>query len=326
MKKIFILVLFVCFNFGLANQKKEDRVFTSILKNVSIPNVQKAISDAKTLQENLNKKNFKKLVSSWKKIEALYFAGDIDENYIDTPRYIDVFHNLKEDLNEQMQRVIESNDEPIIALYKNSFKTINALEYVLLNDDEISKRDEVLANIILKSIISNLTEILDVYNQYISQYISNPKTNEKWENSLLINTMIASTYRLKEWRIAEVAGISSKYKNNPDYKRSEYYVSQNSLNAIKTIIQAHKSIMIKQNFMNFYSKKDEFGISKQMDVIEKTLKDIDTELLNFKEKDLENTQKANALYEKVVKLHNAYYFSLLEQLSITSKIVDADGD
>ena len=322
MKKIVVLMLFICINFAVAKQIKEDSVFVSILKNVSIPNVHEAINDTKNLEQNLTQENFKKLVSSWKKVEALYFAGEIDENYIDTPRFIDVFHNLKEDLNEQMQRVIESNDEPIISLYKNSFKTINALEYVLFNDDKISKRDAELSKIILKIILSNLNDILDVYNEYIS----NPKTNEKWENSLLINTMIASTYRLKEWRIAEVAGISSKYKNNPDYKRSEYFVSQNSLNSIKSIIQAHKSIMTNQNYMNFNSKKYEFGISNQMDVIEKTFKDIDTELLNFKEKDLENTQKTKALYEKVVKLHNAYYFSLLEQLSITSKIVDADGD
>ena len=45
------------------------------------------------------------------KVEALYFAGDIDENFEDTPRYIDVFNNLKEDLNAQMKKAIESKDD-----------------------------------------------------------------------------------------------------------------------------------------------------------------------------------------------------------------------
>ena len=40
-------------------------------------------------------------------------------------------NNLKEDLNSQLKRAIESKDEPKVALFKNSFKSINALEYIL---------------------------------------------------------------------------------------------------------------------------------------------------------------------------------------------------
>ena len=61
---------------------------------------------------------FYKLLKSWKKVEALYFAGDIDENFEDTPRYIDVFNNLKEDLNAQMKKAIESKDDIKMALFK----------------------------------------------------------------------------------------------------------------------------------------------------------------------------------------------------------------
>ena len=35
---------------------------------------------------------------------------------------MDVFNNLKEDLNTQMQRVIESKDEPKVALFKTHLK------------------------------------------------------------------------------------------------------------------------------------------------------------------------------------------------------------
>lgn len=317
MKKIvlFVFLYFACINILNAN----DSVFVSIVKNVSIKDIQETIQNTELLKEDLSKQNFTQLVKSWKKVEALYFAGDIDENYIDTPRYIDVFHNLKEDLNEQMQRVIDSKDEVNIALFKNSFKTINALEYVLFNDEVISKREKELAIVILNSIISKLEDINEVYKNYVN----NPNKSKKWENSLLMNTLIASTYRLKEWRIAEVAGISSKYKNNPDTKRAEYNLSKNSLEAIKAILDAHKKVMSKQNFKNFYSVSNSFEITKQISDIQKYFKNIDNEIVKIKNDDL---TKANELYKQVINLHNAYYFSLLEQLSITSKIVDADGD
>jgi hypothetical protein len=64
-------------------------------------------------------------------------------DYLDTPRYIDVFNNLKEDLNSQMQRVIEWQKMSLKALFKNSFKTINALEYVLYLIKSFKKRKRI---------------------------------------------------------------------------------------------------------------------------------------------------------------------------------------
>ena len=157
MKKI--LFLMFCFtSIVFANE----RMLFNVVKNVSIPNVQATITNAKSLQKDLSDENFTKFIKSWKKVEALYFAGDLDENFADTPRYMDVFNNLKEDLNTQMQRVIESKDEPKVALFKNSFKTVNALEYVLYNDKEITPREKAIAIEILNSFISHLEDIKEV--------------------------------------------------------------------------------------------------------------------------------------------------------------------
>ena len=92
MKKVLFLVVLLS-TMVFANE----RVLVNVLKNVSIPNVQTAIDNAKILQKDTNAQNFTNFLKSWKKVEALYFAGDIDENYADTPRYIDIFNNLKED-------------------------------------------------------------------------------------------------------------------------------------------------------------------------------------------------------------------------------------
>lgn len=289
-----------------------ERVLINVINNVSIPNVQKTIDDANILKNELNEKNFTNFLKSWKKVEALYLAGDLDEDYLDTPRYMDVFNNLKEDLNSQMKMVIESKDEPKTALFKNSFKTINALEYVLFNDKEISQREKELSVAILDSIISHLEDINEVYKNYLS---AKPK-DEKWENALVINTLIASSYRLKEWRIGNASGNSSKFKNDAKNERAEYFLSQNSFAAIDAILDAHKEIVLKNKYYDFASFAMNKGASIELlNVIEK-IEEMKNELKTLEKDDF---TKANNLFVMAKDLHNAYYISLIGQLSIVDR-------
>ena len=313
MKKVLFLVLLFS-TMVFANEK----ILVNIIKNVSIPNVENAINDAKTLQKDANAQNFTNFVKSWKKVEALYFAGDIDENYADIPRYIDVYNNLKEDLNAQMKKAIESKDEPKVALFKNSFKTINALEYVLFKDADISKREKDLSVLILDSIIANLQNINKVYKNYLVA----PK-DEKWENALVINTLISSSYRLKEWRIGNASGNASKFKNDPKNERAEYFLSQNSFAAIDAILEAHRQIVEKHSYYDFAAFALDKGAAIQLlEAIDK-LKQMQEELKTLPKDDF---TKVNNLFTLAKELHNAYYVSLIAQLSITGKILDADGD
>lgn len=314
MRKVLFIMMFL-----VSSIYAQDTALNSILKNTSIPNVQKAIDNANVLKKDINEKNFKNFLISWKKVEAIYFAGEIDNDYIDSPRYIDIFHNLKEDLNEQMKRVIASKDEPNIALFKNSFKTINALEYLLFNDKTITKREKLLSIAILNSIVSHLTDIKDVYSKYLN---SKPKS-ETWENAMIINTLIASTYRLKEWRIGDPSGNSSKYKDNADNKRAEYYLSKSSFLAIKSILEAHEEIMGESKYLNFGKMAAESGAKAEVEEVKTAIHDTLNELKKLKNDDFSN---AKELYTDVKALHNAYYLSLIEQLAITAKILDSDGD
>ena len=314
MKKVLFLVLLFS-SIVFANE----RILVNIIKNVSIPNVQETIDNAKILQKDVNGDNFTNFLKSWKKVEAFYIAGDLDEDYSDTPRYMDVFNNLKEDLNSQMQRVIESKDEPKTALFKNSFKTINALEYVIFNDNEISKREKELSIVILNSMISHLEEIKTVYETYLLK----PTKDEKWENALVINTLIASSYRLKEWRIGNASGNSSKFKNDVKNERAEYFLSQNSFNAIDAILEAHNQIVKKNQYYDFAAFVMDKGAAIQLLVVIDKIKEMQDELKVLPKDDF---TKANKLFNSAKDLHNAYYVSLIEQLSITGKILDADGD
>lgn len=314
MKRVLFLVLLFS-SMVFANE----RVLVNIIKNVSIPNVEMAIKDAKILQKDANAQNFTNFLMDWKKVEAFYIAGDLDENYADTPRYMDIFNNLKEDLSVQMQRVIESKDEAKIALFKNSFKTINALEYVLFNDNEISQREKELSIVILDSMISYLEEIKTVYKTYLTK----PSKDEKWENSLVINTLIASSYRLKEWRIGNPSGFAGKFKNDPKNERAEYFLSQNSFAAIEAILEAHKQIVEKHQYYDFATYAMNKGAAVQLLMVIDDIAQTQDEIKKLKKDDFTN---AKALFNSAKDLHNAYYSSLIGQLSVTAKILDADGD
>lgn len=313
MKKVLFLVLF----FSTMVFAKES-VLVNTIKNISIPNVENAINDAKILQKDLNAQNFTNFLKSWKKVEALYFAGDIDENLEDIPRYIDVFNNLKEDLNAQMKKAIESKDDIKMALFKNSFKTVNALEYVLFNDKDISKREKDLSIAILDSIILHLQNINRVYKNYLVA----PK-DEKWENALVINTLIASSYRLKEWRIGNASGNSSKFKNEPKNERAEYFLSQNSFAAIDAILESHKQIVEKHKYYDFAAYSMDKGAAIELLAVIDKINEMQEEL---KKLPVDDFTKATNLFNLAKELHNNYNISLIAKLSITGKILDADGD
>lgn len=313
MKKLMFLFLFVCVNLFA-----QERVLLDIVKNVSLNQTQKTINSAKALQNEFNDKNFTLFLQDWKKTEAVFLAGSIDEDYLDTPRYIDVFNNLNEDLNAQMQRVIDSNSEIKNALFKNSFKTINALEYVYYNNKDLSQRELDIAKEILNSIISNLEDIKEVYSSF-----EESNKDEIEENALVINAVIASSYRLKEWRIGNPAGLSAKYKNNPNNSRAEYILSQNSFNAIYAILIAMQDIITKKEFKNLYTLATNDSQKEDLNLANILIEEMKKELVNLEKDDF---SKAQNLFEKSSQLHDLFYATIIQKLGLIPTILDADGD
>jgi len=65
------------------------------------------------------------------------------------------------------------------------------------------------------------------------------------------------------------------------------------------------------------------GAKKQVFQVRRALDESYKELAKLKKDDFTNAQ---ALFEALSKFHNTYYLSLIEELSVTAKILDADGD
>lgn len=322
MKK-YLLIVTLLFSTVFAEQK----VMSSVLNNVLIKNVddsmQVALKMKKNLESNNNseilKKDFKNLVSSWKKVETFYIAASLNEDVIDTPRYIDIFHNLKENLQEQMKRVVDSKDSLDVEMYKNSFKTINALEYVLF-ESELNDRKINISKIIVNNILNRLDEIRDIYIDDSKKFLE----DTKWAHDETINMLIESSFKVRDWRVGDVSGHSKKYKDNADNRRAEYALSKTSKDAIEAIIDTHKQIMDSSNddFGTLLIKK---GFQREVDLIRNEINNSLENLKYLKNGNFES-KDVKKLYESLDRLHKAYYISLVNATGITAKILDADGD
>ncbi len=190
---------------------------------------------------------------------------------------------------------------------------------MLFKDKTLSKRDKELLDVMFEAISSHLNDIKNVY----SNFLKGEERDEKWGNAAIINILIDSTYKLKEWRVGDPAGYSRKYKDNPDNKRGEYYLSKQSFAAIKAILDAHNQIIGEQKYKNYATMAIDGGAKKQVFQVRKALDESYKELAKLKKDDFTNAQ---ALFEALSKFHNTYYLSLIEELSVTAKILDADGD
>jgi len=293
----------------------------SLYENVLLKNIVEANQNLHKLEKSLDKHAFADMMMSWKKVQTLYIAADLDEEFIDTARYIDTFHEGKENLYRQLDRILLSKDALEIELFKNSTKSINALEYLMFKSGEKTTRQKEMIVYILKHIAQHLQSIENFYKT--SKNLFSQESQKM--NAFVMNALIESSFKLKEWRVGDPAGLSRKYKNMPDARRSEYPVSKLSYSAIEAILLTHQAVIGKQEFVNFSNVVRSAGAEKELKSVREHIKNALKSLHKAPAYDFES-QEIKELYKELTALHNAYYISLIGVLKITSKILDADGD
>jgi len=320
MKRL-IVGLFLLSNMLLANES-----LLAIYENILLKNSEQSILDIQRVENNIKinnkeeiKKSFRSFVQSWKSVDGFYILGDLNDDYLDTPRYIDTFHQGNEDIKKQLDLIISDTEDLSISLYKNSHKTINALEYILFTKDLQNKRVKEIALLITSKLEENLKEILNGYIDTKVQFLKDEVT----ANAIMLNSLIENSYKMKEWRVGDPAGLSRKFKGKASNKRAEYYFSQNSIVAIKSILNTHLKLLDNQKFKNFGSMIRSYSVDEELNDAVKYLKD---SLENTKMIKKDDFKSSKELYKSLKKLHSTYYISLIGKLKVTAKILDADGD
>ncbi len=324
--KSILLISFLTL-FANANDEKENKeVLKNLYEKVILKDVEKTLTSLDNLKTSVKDKDKKRtqerfinLVQSWKAVEAFYILGDLNEDFIDTPRYVDIYHNGNEDITKQLDRAIKSDDEIRIALFKNSTKSINALEYMLFAKDINKQRINDIAMAIINKI---QIHIEDIKKEYIAQEKS--FLNElKKANAIVINAIIQNSYKLKEWRVGDVAGLSKKYNGKPDKRRAEYYLSKNSAIAIEAILNTYKKVLNENSYKDFGDFLIKLTDGSEMKKLKKSL---DKSLALVKEIKNDDLSNAKDLFIETNKLHVILFVEMIEELSINAKILDADGD
>ncbi|PLY07810.1 MAG: hypothetical protein C0625_04390 [Arcobacter sp.] len=324
-KAIFIVTFLSLFVYANDNEINK-KINTNLYDFVALKNSQKALEDIKNLSNAIKAKELKKVnedfktfVKSWKSVQAFYILGDINEDFIDTPRYMDIFHNGNEDITKQLDRAIKSKDEIRVSLFKNSLKSINALEYILYKKNIKEKRVNDIALAITKRLTSHLEDIFSAYLDNKKMFLADKKKS----NAVIINAIIQSSYKLKEWRVGDVIGLTKKYENKADNARAEYYLSKSSAIAIEAILQTYKNVLDNDSYEDFgdylISLTDGKDIKKLRTSLHKSLKLI---------KEIKNDDFSNAkeLYEEINEIHVILFVEMVEDLAINAKILDSDGD
>ncbi|WP_310440574.1 imelysin family protein [Sulfuricurvum sp.] len=269
---------------------------------------------------SMEKQAFERLAMDWKRVQALYIAGEIDEAYADTPREIDIYHNAKEDITAQLDRIVVSKEEVGKEMFKNSFKTINALEYLLNKKGVNVQRERAMALIAARNLEEKFSTIVQVYEKERKKLLN----DESRFNALVMNQLIASSYELKEWRVGEPSGLAKKYKGSRDIRRADLYRSGLSLKALQVIVETHKRVMDASGYVDFGDYAIKAGADSEVVIVRRALA---SALKNIQTMNTDLFAPASkGLYSDLGRLHNGYYISLIGALKMTSKILDADGD
>lgn len=290
--------------------------------------------DVETLQTA-----FTQIMKEWKSVQATYIAGDYNASLIDIPQFIDFFHTGKAlDVGADIDAALSQTISIESSLFKNSSKSLTALEYLVFGkqtstSDLVTKMNENNARRVdaLKVVVNTLIKrSLSIANFYASDVSF--KSNTTDASNALVNALIDSSYKLKEHRIGEAAGYVVKFKDDPDASRLEFYNSKRSLEAIKAILTAHNEIMGEQTYTNFGSFASANGAGV---VVQKIRVNISNALAIVEEfsTPIESTitptnvdSKVKRLYDEIAKLQQTYFESLINALSLTAQIIEADGD
>lgn len=336
--KLFSKVLIACLFLPLfqtlsANEQTQRSVLTFIQQELLINHSQQAVQSLRALQSSLAayrdesdtpaiREQFKQFVLSWKRVEALYVAGDLNEDLIDHPRYIDYFHQGNESIPTLMQRVLDSDKPLPQMLFKNSLKGVNALEYLLFSADSLLGKRRLEASLLAsKNILTWLEEIADFY-QYDETFVNKGQASL----SLIVNKMIDSHYKTMNWRVGEAGGLIAKYQDNPSFERLEYHVSALSLEAILAILDVHQQVVNHPSGLLAYSAT--LGVKDDLSFIAQKIKQAKNTAEGMPKplKDQLSSSTYQQLFMALQDVHNAYYFMLIDSLGLHAQIIDADGD
>lgn len=263
------------------------------------------------------------LFEAWKRVEAVYVAKKYNSSLIDIPAQIDFFHVGNTDIVAKLDKTFAGSSPLSGQLYQSATRSLTALEYTLFGDQELldvnmTQRRADAAEIMIGYLTNKIQSIADFYAQSSAFVDSNEEAV-----GIMINQLIDSTYKLKEWRIGDPAGYTQKFKDDPDARRLEFYKSIHSLESMRAILSAQEAVML--NGLQEIASSNSAG--SEADALLNQLKDAIAQIDAFNtpiENDVASS-KSRDLYNTIGTLQTSYT-ALINALNFQQDIIEADGD
>ena len=271
---------------------------------------------------------FHTFVLAHKRVEAAFVADEFERGFLDTLGYMEYFHTGKNsDMMSELDAVFASSSALESALYKNANKSITSLEYTLFGEDE--NMTTLLPKMTQRRAEASLimAQRVATYTVQIQEFYANDATftaSLDTTVAAIINQLIDSTYKLKEWRVGEAAGFVLKYAGSQDRRLLEYYKSRFSLEAIQEILGTHKRIM-QEGLLEIASSA---SAANQAEAIVQTIESALAICESYGSTDLQDAlsdAKTQELYNTINVLQQNYT-ALINTLNFEQKIIEADGD
>lgn len=331
----------------------QGNVLASIQTNILLSNASTLVVKLNVVKNTLNsfdqnlsnaevqslQSDFVSIIENWKKVEAIYVASEYDSTLRTMPINMDFFNKGKNfDVATNIDYVLGLSGSLQTVQVKKTTKTVTGLEYLLFANQASTEEMKALINgdnqkrlEIMKLAVANVYDnalLIETFYKEDAKFISNVEDTL----NILVNTLVQSTFDLRELRIGEAAGFIFKTKDDPKAERLEYFRSKKSLEAIRAILEAHKQIMGVQAFENLGSfassnggvtvvKNIQTNLDNALSIVNEFTKPIQEGITP-----LAVDAKIKRLYDEITDLQKNYFESLINALELTPDIIEADGD
>lgn len=275
---------------------------------------------------------FALLLQAMKRTEALYIAGDYNRSLIDTLTLVDIFHVGKDTIYDDLDFIATNSASVESLLFKSSYKSINALEYLLYQTDgnqTVLKKFQ--DNSRYAQMVAVAADAIALKYASIEQfYRTGNFLDQSTFADAVLNAMVDSSYKLKEWRLGDPGGFTNASSGNPDAALLEYPYAKMSLEAMLAVLSAYERLFDDSDD-SFAQYCNDLGAQNEVQNINSVIITMKLILLGMKESDAVVSSAAFAeLYNQSKTLNSLIVSSLVAALqqksTITIGIIEADGD
>ena len=302
--------------------------YASIYDNVLQHNADNAVNYCTNLKSALDSDSadvrhqaFVQLAEGWGRVQASYILGDYNMNAMDYPLMVDYFHSGNEDIHESIERLVGRDTKASTALYKNSYKTMGAIDSVMFSG-EWSERRKEFAEIMVANVCKRFTQISDGYKANRDAFLFDVERGL----SLVVNAEIEHIYKTRDWRIAQVSGLTKADPGPAKPEHQQYPYSQASWAFIGGILETNKQLLAENMQPNIATIAHEKQGMEGVKIVQAALQ---TSLLAYQNTPIDHNFNA-ADMTPVVKglsdLQKAFYTHLVSQIGVSANLIDADGD